>query len=195
MNIVLIGYRGTGKSSVGRLLAAVLGLERVDMDKLISEKAGLSIPQIVERFGWETFRDMETEVVREVSGKDTCIIDTGGGVILREENVERLKENGFLFWLTAGKETILERIRRGNDRPSLTGKKSFLEEVEEVLKVREPLYRSAADRVVQTEGKQIEEVGAEIIRVLCDTDDFEYLREKLERGLERIEELAEELQD
>ena len=152
MNIVLIGYRGTGKSTVARLLARALKREVISLDEAIIRAAGLSIPEIVERFGWDHFRDLESRAVREVTKRDNLIIDCGGGVILRDENTRALKQNGFLILLLADRDTIVKRIQSGTDRPSLTGKKSFVAEVEEVLKGRMPQYQAAADFQVDTGG-------------------------------------------
>lgn len=163
MNIVLIGYRGTGKSVVGRLLAERLGMQYVGMDARIVEKAGMSIPEIVEKDGWERFRDLESEVAREVAGLDNAVIDTGGGIIERPENIEVLKKNGKIFWLKASVETIVARIGGGSERPSLTGEKSFTEEVSEVLAGRMEKYRAAAAFEIDTEGKTPEAVGEEIM--------------------------------
>jgi shikimate kinase len=192
MNIVLIGYRGTGKSSVGKLLSTVLEMELVEMDQVIIKKAKLSIPQIVKRYGWDTFRDMESEVVKEISQSDYCVIDTGGGVVLREENVECLKTNGLVFWLKAGKDTIIERIKDSVERPSLTETKTFLEEVEEILKEREPLYQAAADWIIETDGRSIEEVTAAIIKILLQVDELDDMKERVEEGLKKIEEIEQE---
>ena len=166
MNIILIGYRGTGKTVVGKLLAEKLDRELVDMDARIGEKAGRTIPEIVEEHGWERFRDLESEVVEEVAGKDNCVIDTGGGVILRPRNVEELKKRGVLFWLRADEETIAERIGAGKHRPSLTGKKSFLEEIHEVLAVRTPLYEAACDHQLDASTRNPEEISREILTFL-----------------------------
>ena len=101
MNIVLIGYRGSGKSSVATMLASRLRWERVSTDTEIVARAKQSIPDIVQAFGWEYFRDLESDVCREVGAKNSLIIDTGGGAILRPQNIQALKANGRLFWLTA----------------------------------------------------------------------------------------------
>jgi len=143
MNIVLIGYRGSGKSTVARRLASLLTRPHVSLDRRIVELAGHTIPEIVADRGWGHFRDLESQVVREVSAWDGWILDTGGGVILREENVKRLRENGLVFWLTAPPPVLTERIRDDTQRPALVQGKTFLEEVEEVLREREPLYRAA----------------------------------------------------
>ncbi len=125
MNIVLIGYRGTGKSEVGKLLAERLGMEYVGMDARIIEKAGMSVPEIVEKHGWPGFRDIETEVAREYAARDNLVVDTGGGVIERPENIEALGANGRIFWLKASVPTIVSRIQGDTERPSLTGQKSL----------------------------------------------------------------------
>jgi len=192
VNIVLIGYRGTGKSSVGKLLSAILDMELVEMDRLIVRKAGLSIPEIVKRSGWEVFRDIESEVAKEILQKDNCVIDSGGGVVLREENVECLKTNGLVFWLKAGKETIVARIKDSEERPSLTGTKSFVEEVEEVLKAREPLYQAAADWMIETDKKSVEEITAELVKIMLQLEDLDDFKERLEKGFRKIEEIEQE---
>lgn len=158
MNIVLIGYRGTGKSTVGKLLADRLGRDLISTDAEIVKRAGQAIPDIVKQHGWEHFRDLEAEVCRELAGRDGVIIDTGGGVILRQENIDHLKVNGRLFWLTADIPTIIKRIGKDTQRPSLTGKQSFTEEIEEVLRERRPKYQAAADHQIDTDGHSLAQV-------------------------------------
>jgi shikimate kinase len=153
MNIVLIGYRGTGKSTVGRLLAARLGRALVSTDAEIVKRAQRTIPEIVAQEGWEYFRDLESEICIEISSRDQLVIDTGGGVILRAKNVEALKTNGTVFWLTASVETITRRIGSGNQRPSLTETKSFVDEIQDVLRERMPKYQAAADHIIVTDGR------------------------------------------
>ncbi len=163
MNVVLIGYRGTGKSTVGKVLAARLGWPLVSTDADIVRRAGRSVPEIVAQHGWEYFRDLESTVCRDFAEQDRWIIDTGGGAILRQENVACLKKNGMLFWLTASVATIASRIGRDTQRPSLTGAKSFVEEIEEVLAVRMPKYREAADHIVPTDGCAINQIVETIL--------------------------------
>ncbi|MGH7235032.1 MAG: shikimate kinase [Nitrospiraceae bacterium] len=163
MNIVLIGYRGTGKTSVGQLLAERLGRQLISTDAEVIRRATLSIPEIVKQFGWDRFRDLESDACLELSGKDRLIIDTGGGVILRQRNVDALKAKGVLVWLTASVRTITERIGGDTQRPSLTGAKSFTDEVEEVLREREPRYKAAADHVIQTDGRSLAQVAEAIL--------------------------------
>ena len=163
MNVVLIGYRGTGKSTVGKIVAARLGLGVVSTDAEIVKEAGLTIPQIVEQHGWEYFRDLETKMCQDLAGKDGLVIDTGGGAILRPQNVEVLKRTGKLFWLTASVETIAQRIGSDTQRPSLTGTKSFVDEIQDVLRERLPKYQAAADEVIETEGKSASQVADEVL--------------------------------
>jgi len=165
MNLVLIGYRGTGKSTVARLLGALLGREVVSLDAEIVHRAGCSIPDIVAAHGWPHFRDLETEVTREVCGRDNIIIDAGGGVILRPENVATLRRGGVLFWLRASVPVIVARIEGGNERPALTSGKSFTDEVEDVLRERTPLYAAAADYQIDTDALDPHAVAAEIVRL------------------------------
>ncbi|MGH7255685.1 MAG: shikimate kinase [Nitrospirales bacterium] len=166
MNIVLIGYRGTGKSSAGKLLAQRLGLEVVSTDAEIVRRAGLSIPEIVQRHGWDHFRDLESDVCREVAERDGLIIDTGGGAILRPANVACLKKTGTCVWLTARVPTIVRRIGGDTQRPSLTGTRSFTEEVEEILREREPRYQAAADHVIETDDRPLAQVVEAILTCL-----------------------------
>lgn len=163
MNIVLLGYRGTGKSHVGRILSDKLAFPYVSIDKAIVLRAGMSIPEIVSQFGWQAFRDRESLEVREISVWDSIIIDTGGGVVERPENIVRLRENGCLIWLKASVATIVSRIEGGSDRPALTDGKSFTEEVAEVLERRTPLYRSAAMHEIDTDGFAPEEIADRIV--------------------------------
>ena len=163
MNIVLIGYRGTGKSTVGKVVAARLGRTLLSTDAEIVRQAGENIPQIVAQHGWDYFRDLESQVCRELADQDGVVIDTGGGAILRPDNVERLKQHGTLFWLTASVQSITQRIGRDNQRPSLTGTKSFVEEVEEVLRERTPKYQAAADHVIVTDGRSITQIVDEVL--------------------------------
>ena len=158
MNIVLIGYRGTGKSTVGRLLAARLGRTLVSTDAEIVARAKRAIPEIVAQEGWDYFRDLESDICRELASRDQLVIDTGGGAILRPQNVEALKQSGTLFWLTASVETIATRIGGDNQRPSLTGTKSFVDEVGDVLRERTPKYQAAADHVVATDDRSIDQL-------------------------------------
>jgi shikimate kinase len=166
MNIVLIGYRGTGKSVVGEILGRRLGMNYVGMDKKIVETAGMSIPEIVEQYGWPGFRDLESKVVQQLSQYDHLIIDTGGGVVERPENITALKVNSCIFWLKASVDTIVARIQSDTQRPSLTAGKTFIEEVGDILNQRIPKYKMAAQFEINTDNLTPEQVANTIMEML-----------------------------
>ena len=170
MNIVLIGYRGTGKSEVGRLLAEGLGMEAIGMDAEIVRRADISIPEIVKRYGWPGFRDRESELARDLAEEDNIIVDCGGGIIEEAENIEALKVNSRIFWLKASVDTIVSRIGGCNERPALTEGKSFTEEVAEVLERRAPMYKSAAQFEINTDDLTPEQVADRIIDIWKSVD-------------------------
>ena len=165
MNLVLIGYRGTGKSTVAGLLAKMLGMKVVSLDAEIVRQAGHSIPEIVAAHGWPYFRDIESEVTQSCSERDNIIIDAGGGVVLCQGNVESLRRGGKLFWLRASVPVIVARIEGGTERPALTAGKSFTEEVADVLRTRTPLYEAAAHHQIDTDALSPEQVAAEVARI------------------------------
>ena len=165
MNLVLIGYRGTGKSVVAKLLSKSLDMKCIGMDAEIIQKAGLSIPEIVERYSWDTFRDMESEMALCLAQLDNIIIDTGGGVIERHENVKVLSKNAAVFWLQASVDVIVSRIESSTDRPALVAGKSFTEEVVEVLERRIPKYADAAQYEIDTDKKTPAQIAEEIARI------------------------------
>src|SRR6476620_3134335 len=166
MNVVLLGYRGTGKSTVGKAVAVRLGRPLVSTDKEIIRRAGSSIPDIVAAHGWNYFRDLESAVCQELAGQNNLVIDTGGGAILRQQNVDVFKRNGRLIWLTALVETIAARIGGDTQRPSLTGTKSHVEEIRDVLTERTPKYQAAADVTIATDGRSVDELATTILKQL-----------------------------
>jgi len=166
MNIVLIGYRGTGKSTVAAILGQRLGRKVISTDEEIVKEAKQSIPQLIEQFGWDHFRKLETEVCQKLPGQENLVIDTGGGLSLKEENVNILKVNGKLFWLTAEVSTIASRISGDTQRPSLSGTKSFVEEIEEILEIRKPHYQAAADHVIPTDQIPPEQIADDILSLI-----------------------------
>lgn len=165
MNIVLLGYRGTGKSSVARFLARKLKRKLFCIDELIVESAGMSIPRVVEELGWPGFREIERRVVEEVSGRENDgIIDCGGGVVLDDRNIRLLRRNGKTVLLTASLETILKRIRRDPNRPPLKEGLSFEEEQRQIIEERADKYRAAADMLADTTRGKPQETAMYIIR-------------------------------
>lgn len=170
MNVILMGYRGTGKTSVGRLLAAKLERPFLDSDELVKASSGRSVREMVAERGWNFFRREERRVVADLSERDGCVLALGGGAVLDEQNVRTLKEKGFFIWLTAEAPTILKRLsgdgKTREQRPSLEGR-DLNEETRSLLKAREPLYARIADCRVDTSERSIEEVAAEVFRILA----------------------------
>jgi len=168
-NIVLIGYRCSGKTSVGKHLAQELGRRFFDTDAWIEKKARCSIEALVSRHGWDCFRSIEKELIKELSGGLNLVIATGGGVVMDEENIRNIKRTGYIIWLTAKAEVLKERMwrdhRSGKSRPSLTGSDP-LEEITKVLSARVPYYEKASDLVVDTTSSSPSQVAALILRRL-----------------------------
>ncbi|OLS13416.1 MAG: shikimate kinase [Promethearchaeota archaeon CR_4] len=166
-NIVLIGFMGTGKSSCGRELAYRLQWEFIEMDKDIERMAGVSIPEIFAQQGEVHFRDLETKVCRSLAQKHHTVISAGGGVIIRPENVQILRSFAFLILLTATPEEIYQRVLYdGTEKRPLLSKPDPMREIKNLLIVREPLYRAAADVQLKTKGKSPGEIASEIIELL-----------------------------
>ena len=162
-NIVLIGFMGTGKTTISEQLSSMYGMETVDMDLLISKKEGMSIPDIFRIHGEEYFRTLETELLIELQSKENTIISCGGGAAMRERNVVEMKKIGKVVLLTATPETILERVKDNDDRPLLRNKKS-IEHISELMEIRRAKYEAAADIIVATDGITAEEICKEIIK-------------------------------
>jgi shikimate kinase len=165
VNIIVIGYRGTGKSTVGRKIAESLQISFYDTDELIKKQTGKTIKEIVEEKGWESFREEEKEVIRELSSVRESVIATGGGAVMDEENLNILKKKGVFIWLTADIRTIIERMEKDKvsdeQRPSLS-KGDLYRETANMLEMRIPVYRQLADFVVNTSKKNINEVVDEV---------------------------------
>lgn len=168
MNLVLIGYRGTGKSTVAKRLATRLGWKAISTDAQLVEKAQRSIPDIIASDGWDHFRNLETEVCLALKDQDRMVIDTGGGLILRPENVAALKPNGLVFWLTATVTTITRRISDDTQRPALIAGKTFVEEIQEVLSERTPKYQAAADHTIATDDLSPKAIVSHILHIARD---------------------------
>ncbi len=167
MNIILIGYRGTGKSTVAKILGQRLGRQVISTDAEIVKEAGQSIPQIVEQFGWDHFRELETRMCQKLQDQTDLVIDTGGGLILKEENAKILKANGRIVWLTAEIPTIVKRISGDTQRPSLSGTKTFVEEIEDILKERTPKYQAAANHIIPTDHNPPHQIADSILSLLA----------------------------
>lgn len=160
--IVLIGFMGAGKSSVGRTLARITGLPRTDTDEIVAAQFGLTIAEIFDRYGEDKFRAAETEALSKLSPERDGIVVTGGGIVLRSENVERLRQLGTIVYLSADEETLFARISRRPTRPLLQTANPR-ETLRELLAGRLPLYRAAADLEVDTSRLKHDEVARRIL--------------------------------
>ena len=164
-SIVLIGMMGAGKTSVGRCLQRRTGLARIDTDEMIAAEFGIPIVQIFARHGEEKFREAEAKVLQKLARDRPAIITTGGGIILRPDNVDLLKKLGAVIWLTADEKTLFERASRRNERPLLQKEKPQTV-FSELFAKREALYASAADLQIDTEGKSHDDVADAILAKL-----------------------------
>lgn len=164
-NIFLIGFMGTGKSTVAKALKKETGAEIIEMDQLIVQRENLSIPKIFEEKGEAYFRNVETELLMELQSGEKTIVSCGGGVPMREKNVLEMKKSGKVVLLTALPETILERVRDNGDRPLLQNRKS-VEGIRELMEQRREKYEAAADVMVATDGKSAETIAREILQTI-----------------------------
>lgn len=161
-HIMLIGFMGAGKSTVSAYLSNLLQREEVDIDQLIVEKEGKSIPQIFEENGEAYFRDCESNILIELQERNKLIVSCGGGIVLREENVGHMKKNGRVVLLTAKPETILERVKDSTQRPILNNNMNT-KFIGELMEKRKNKYLAAADLIVETDGKSVSQVCEELI--------------------------------
>jgi shikimate kinase len=163
-NVVLCGFMATGKSSVGKALAALLGYQFLDMDSIIESETGMSIPQIFSTRGEPAFRELECQVVEQAAGRSGCVIATGGGTIVNRKNFDNLKRNGIVIALTAEPEVILSRTGSGESRPML-GKGDHLQRIRDLMQQRSKAY-ALADITVDTSSNSIEELAVIIVNRL-----------------------------
>lgn len=168
-NLVLIGYRGSGKSSVGRTLASRLGWDFVDTDERIEAETGRTIREIFAADGQAAFRELEAAAVSAVASGSRQVIGVGGGAVLRESNRVRLRKAGWCVWLKAPANELHRRMqddpRNADTRPPLTGLDE-LTEIRRLLRQREPLYAALADHVVDTAGRSVGQVVEDVLALL-----------------------------
>ena len=160
-NVFLVGPMGAGKSTIGRLLAAELNLNFRDSDRVIEERTGADIPWIFDMEGEEGFRERETAVLKELAGESDAVVATGGGIVLREQNRELMKASGYVCYLTASIDQLVERTARDNKRPLLQVDNPR-QKIIDLLALRDPLYQAAADFVVNTDRRSPKSVAQEI---------------------------------
>ncbi|MBC8286655.1 MAG: shikimate kinase [Nitrospinae bacterium] len=164
MNIVMLGYRGTGKSVIAKIISDELGRKLYRVDDLIVQAAGKPIPEIVKQQGWSGFRKLECEVVSRVTGEaQDSVIDCGGGVVLDDNNMTLLKREGRCVLLTASLSAIIRRIKKDRNRPGLKEGLSFEEEQKQILADRHEKYQSSADFICDTTSQRPGETAHEII--------------------------------
>ncbi len=157
VNIILIGPMGSGKSSVGKRLAQDLGYPFYDSDKEIEKSTGANIPLIFELEGEDGFRKREHEVIKQLCSKSNCVLATGGGSVVSEENRSLLRKSGIIIYLYASIEQILERTKRDRNRPLLQTSNPK-QKLEEVMSKRAPLYQALAEYTIETDYHTVKEI-------------------------------------
>ncbi len=172
MKVILIGYRATGKSTVGKLLSAKLKIPFWDTDALVEENMEMPIKEIVALHGWDFFRSKEKEAVLALTQKGVGVIATGGGVVLDKENVDLLSQAGVIVWLNAPLHDIIDRLN--NNTPGVAVRPQFtdwniVQETIYLMKQRFPLYENAANHTVETANKSPREVAEEIYQYLVES--------------------------
>jgi shikimate kinase len=171
MNLFLIGYRCTGKTTTGKAIAAAIDWSFVDADTMLVRECGKPIKEIVDTGGWEVFRRMERSTLKQICTEDRQVVATGGGVVLDKANIKAMKTSGMVIWLGATAETIQKRMLQdkntGNFRPALTDK-GRMQEIEDMLLKRNPYYESASDFSIHTDEVPVNEIRAIIIQRLKD---------------------------
>ena len=162
-NIILIGFMGSGKSTIGRKLSEKYGLKHIDTDWYIEKEQNMKISDIFSKKGEEYFRNLETECIKELAQVcDNCVISVGGGLPVREVNRSLLKELGIVVYLEASVNELVKRLSKDTSRPLLAGG-NLREKIESLMTAREALYKDAADVIVKTDGRRFEDMYADIV--------------------------------
>jgi len=168
-NIFLVGFMGSGKTTIAEGLSSLLERERIEMDELIAQKQQMTIPEIFAEYGEAYFRNLESNTLIELQKKRQVIISCGGGVVVREGNADHMKKHGRIVLLTANSQTILERVKGNDERPILKNNMNT-EFIDELMEKRRKNYLSAADIVIETDQKDVLEICQEIISKLIEFD-------------------------
>jgi shikimate kinase len=164
MNIILIGFRACGKSTISKALAKEINYKYFSTDAEIKRMHTKTISLIVEEKGWDYFRECESKIVMNLKELENHVIDTGGGCILSQENRDNLKKAGSIVYVRANQADILKRLQFGKDRPKLTNKTEMKEEIKTLMKERREKYLSIADFIINTSGHSFEECTQAIIK-------------------------------
>lgn len=162
-HIFLIGFMGSGKSTVAKYLSSAYQMKQIEMDAQIEKDEGRSISSIFEKEGEAYFRMLETELLKNLDSEKTFVVSCGGGVAVKEENVREMKAKGRIVFLTAQPETIYKRVKNSHNRPLLEGNMN-ISYIKELMEKRREFYEKAADFQVKTDGRTAEEIGEEIMK-------------------------------
>jgi shikimate kinase len=175
MNLFLIGYRCSGKTTIGKSIAMTIDWSFVDSDILVIQECGKTIKDIIATAGWDAFRRMERSTLKQICTKERQVVATGGGVVLDKANIKTMKTNGMVIWLGATAETIQKRMLQdkntGNFRPALTDK-GRMEEIEDMLLKRNPYYESASDFCIHTDNMPVYEITNKILDKLNEKNSY-----------------------
>lgn len=161
-NIYLIGFMGSGKSTISACLHKRYGMKQMEMDEIIEQEEGMPISEIFARKGEPYFRELETKLLKRFQNECNLVVSCGGGTAMRECNVQEMKKNGKIVLLLAEPETVYERVRHTHNRPLLEGNMN-VEYIRGLLEARMPKYQAAADVVVETDNRTAEKICEEII--------------------------------
>ena len=164
-NIFLIGFMGTGKTTISRELSKAVGIKEVDLDQEIEKRRQMKISEIFSVYGEAYFRELETALIKEYEKKRGYVISCGGGAVLREENVRSMKNGGQIVLLSASAETVYERVRYGKNRPLLEGNMN-VDYISGLMEQRRTAYELAADVTVVTDDRTPKEITEEIIKMV-----------------------------
>jgi shikimate kinase len=167
-SIALIGFMGTGKTVVGKLLAEKLGKQFIELDAIIEKKAGKSIPEIFRQDGEIGFRELEIAATRDVAGKRNAVIACGGGIVLNKINIDRLRKECVIVRLTASPQEIIRRTSADTDERPLLAVPDRARQIEELLKFREPYYQRSADITIDTSRIDVATTAGRIVARLKD---------------------------
>ena len=173
-NIALIGFMGTGKTAVGKALSEKLNKEFVEMDALIEQKAKKPIPDIFQQDGEVTFRELEINIAKEVAQRKNLVIACGGGIVLNKINIDRLRKESIIVYLTASPEIILRRVSGGKEIRPLLDVADPTSEIRELLKFRKPFYEQAADVQIDTSKLTITSTAEQIIDKLKENESLNF---------------------
>lgn len=164
-NIVLIGFMGSGKTTVGRILSKKLKKRFIDTDKYIQRKHNTKISYIFNKYGEDYFRKLEHEAIKEIHMKKNSIISTGGGVVLNRDNVDLLKKEGVIFLLESSPETVINNLMLSKNKRPLLSKENWEDEVRLLLNNRKKIYHDSADHIINVDNIGLKSIVNEVVKV------------------------------